>query len=118
MTSHDPHVTPTCPQVEELVRLSLNRPVRLFVDSNNDVAGNLRQEFVRVKEKKERDREAIITGEGGEGGRGEGGGGSGGRREGEGGSGGRREGEGVSGRRREGEGERKGESGGRREGGT
>ena len=96
------------------MRLSLNRPVRLFVDSNNDVAGNLRQEFVRVKEKKERDREAIITGEGGEGGGRREWRGRGGRREGEGGSGGRREGEGGSGGRREGE----GGSGGRREGGT
>lgn len=48
--------------MEELARLSLNHPVRLFVDSNSDVAGNLRQEFVRIKEKKERDREAIVTG--------------------------------------------------------
>ena len=37
-----------CVQVEELVRLSLNHPVRLFVDSNTDVADNLHQEFVRV----------------------------------------------------------------------
>ena len=49
-------------QVEELVRLSLNHPVRLFVDSNMDVADNLRQEFVRIKAKKEGDREAIVTG--------------------------------------------------------
>ena len=45
------------------MRLSLNHPVRLFVDSNMDVADNLRQEFVRIKAKKEGDREAIITGE-------------------------------------------------------
>ena len=49
-------------QVEELVRLSLNHPVRLFVDSNTDVADNLRQEFIRIKIKKEGDREAIVTG--------------------------------------------------------
>ena len=49
-------------QVEELVRLSLNHPVRLFVDSNTDVADNLRQEFIRIKTKKEGDREAIVTG--------------------------------------------------------
>ena len=52
-----------CMQVEELVRLSLNHPVRLFVDSNMDVADNLRQEFIRIKAKKEGDREAIVTGE-------------------------------------------------------
>ena len=44
------------------MRLSLNHPVRLFVDSNTDVADNLRQEFVRIKSKKEGDREAIVTG--------------------------------------------------------
>lgn len=37
--------------------------MRLFVDSNTDVADNLRQEFVRIKSKKEGDREAIVTGE-------------------------------------------------------
>ena len=52
-----------CVQVEELIRLSLNHPVRLFVDSNTDVADNLHQEFVRVKAKREGDREAIVTGE-------------------------------------------------------
>ena len=56
-------VTQYCPpQVEELVRLSLNRPVRLFVDSNTDVADKLTQEFVRIKGKKEGDREAIVAG--------------------------------------------------------
>lgn len=40
----------------------MSHPVRLFVDSNTDVAGNLRQEFVRIKDKKEGDREAIVAG--------------------------------------------------------
>jgi len=43
--------------------LSLLHPVRLFVDSNSDVANNLWQEFVRIKPKREGDREAIVTGE-------------------------------------------------------
>ena len=42
--------------------MSLNHPMRLFVDRNDDVADNLRQEFVRIKAKKEGDREAIVTG--------------------------------------------------------
>ena len=49
-------------QVKELVRLSLNQPVKLFVDSNTDTAYNLRQEFVRVRTKHEGDREAIVAG--------------------------------------------------------
>ena len=48
--------------MEEFARLSLNYPVRLFVDKNTDVAGNLRQEFVRIKSKREGNREAIVTG--------------------------------------------------------
>lgn len=48
--------------MEELVRLSLKHPVRLFVDGNTDVASNLRQEFVRIKPNKEEDREAILVG--------------------------------------------------------
>ena len=45
------------------MRPSQNHPVRLFVDSNTDVADNLRQEFVRIKTKKEGDKEAIVTGD-------------------------------------------------------
>ena len=52
-----------CCQVEALAAVSLNRPVRLFVDQNTDTADNLQQEFVRVRAKRETDREAIVTGE-------------------------------------------------------
>lgn len=33
--------------VNDLVSVSLTRPVRVFVDNNHEVALNLRQEFVR-----------------------------------------------------------------------
>lgn len=53
--------TPT-PQVQELSRLSLDKPVKLFVDSNTDHADNLQQEFVRIRSKMEEDRPAVVTG--------------------------------------------------------
>lgn len=34
-------------EVKDLAAVSLDKPVRVFVDSNQDVAFNLRQEFVR-----------------------------------------------------------------------
>ncbi|XP_057291978.1 probable ATP-dependent RNA helicase DDX27 isoform X2 [Hydractinia symbiolongicarpus] len=48
-------------EVEELASLSLNRPVKLFVDHNTDVAKSLHQEFVRIRENREADRLAIVT---------------------------------------------------------
>ena len=50
-------------KVEELADVSLNHPVRLFVDRNTDTAENLHQEFVRIRPKREGDREALVTGE-------------------------------------------------------
>merc|ERR1712106_670858 len=48
-------------QVEQLATVSLNKPVKVFVDSNKVVAWNLRQEFVRVRHGKEEDREALLA---------------------------------------------------------
>ena len=48
-------------QVEQLATVSLNKPVKVFVDSNKVVAWNLRQEFVRVRSGKEEDREALLS---------------------------------------------------------
>ncbi|EFA06493.1 probable ATP-dependent RNA helicase DDX27 [Tribolium castaneum] len=48
-------------EVESLAAVSLNKPVRLFVDSNREVAFGLRQEFVRIRQDKEGDREAILA---------------------------------------------------------
>ncbi|KAG0268989.1 nucleolar DEAD-box protein required for synthesis of 60S ribosomal subunit [Actinomortierella ambigua] len=46
--------------VDELIRMSLNRPVRLMVDSNKATASRLIQEFVRVRQHREEDRPAIL----------------------------------------------------------
>ena len=41
--------------------MSLNRPIRLFIDDNQSVAPYLRQEFIRIREHREGDREAIVA---------------------------------------------------------
>ncbi|KAA0712637.1 putative ATP-dependent RNA helicase DDX27 [Triplophysa tibetana] len=48
-------------EVNDLASVSLKQPVRIFVNSNTDVAPYLRQEFVRVRESREGDREAIVA---------------------------------------------------------
>ncbi|XP_046385363.1 probable ATP-dependent RNA helicase DDX27 [Ischnura elegans] len=48
-------------EVKDLASMSLSRPVRLFVDSTGDVALNLRQEFIRIRNGHEGDREAILA---------------------------------------------------------
>ncbi|KAF9206871.1 nucleolar DEAD-box protein required for synthesis of 60S ribosomal subunit [Haplosporangium sp. Z 27] len=46
--------------VDELIRMSLNRPVRLQIDSSNATAARLVQEFVRIRQHREEDRPAIL----------------------------------------------------------
>ncbi|KAH7883605.1 DEAD-domain-containing protein [Phlebopus sp. FC_14] len=46
--------------VDELVRVSLNKPVRLFVDPKRSTAKGLVQEFVRVRAEKQADRTALL----------------------------------------------------------
>ncbi|VDN02754.1 unnamed protein product [Thelazia callipaeda] len=48
-------------QVEELAAVSLKNPVKLFINSNNETALNLRQEFIRIRENHELDRECIVA---------------------------------------------------------
>jgi ATP-dependent RNA helicase DDX27 len=45
--------------VDELIKMSLNKPVRLFVDPKRSTARGLVQEFVRIR--KEADRPAILA---------------------------------------------------------
>jgi ATP-dependent RNA helicase DDX27 len=47
--------------VDELVRMSLKKPVRLFVDPKRSTARGLVQEFVRVRAGKEAERSAILV---------------------------------------------------------
>ncbi|KAI7896126.1 P-loop containing nucleoside triphosphate hydrolase protein [Mucor mucedo] len=46
--------------VDQLVRMSLNNPVRLFVDPSNQAASRLIQEFVRIRQTRESDRAAVL----------------------------------------------------------
>jgi len=48
-------------QVNQLAAVSLDKPLKVFVDSNKVVAWNLRQEFVRLRAGKECDREALLA---------------------------------------------------------
>lgn len=48
-------------EVKDLAAVSLDKPVKIFVDSNQDVAFNLRQEFIRIRKEREGDREAILA---------------------------------------------------------
>lgn len=48
-------------EVKDLAAVSLNRPVKVFVNNNQTVAFNLRQEFIRIREDKEADREPILA---------------------------------------------------------
>ncbi|KAI8911495.1 DEAD-domain-containing protein [Gorgonomyces haynaldii] len=47
--------------VDELIQLSLTRPMRLHVDSNQAIAHKLTQEFIRVREHREEARPAILV---------------------------------------------------------
>ena len=47
--------------VDALVRMSLNRPVKLFVDPKRSTARGLVQEFVRVRAEKESERSALLV---------------------------------------------------------
>jgi ATP-dependent RNA helicase DDX27 len=47
--------------VDELVKMSLKHPVRLFVDPKRSIARGLVQEFVRVRAGKETERSALLV---------------------------------------------------------
>lgn len=48
-------------EVKDLVAVSLTKPVKIFVNNNQTVAFNLRQEFIRIREEREDDREPILA---------------------------------------------------------
>ncbi|XP_053171356.1 probable ATP-dependent RNA helicase DDX27 isoform X2 [Scomber japonicus] len=48
-------------EVKDLAAVSLKQPIRIFVNSNTDVAPYLRQEFIRIRQNREGDREAVVA---------------------------------------------------------
>nr|CAD7589445.1 unnamed protein product [Timema genevievae] len=48
-------------EVKDLAAVSLSKPVKVFVDNNQMVAFNLRQEFVRIRSGREGDREPLLA---------------------------------------------------------
>ncbi|XP_046701552.1 probable ATP-dependent RNA helicase DDX27 [Silurus meridionalis] len=48
-------------EVKDLASVSLKQPVKIFVNSNTDVAPYLRQEFIRIRPAREGEREAIVA---------------------------------------------------------
>ncbi|KHN73072.1 putative ATP-dependent RNA helicase DDX27 [Toxocara canis] len=48
-------------QIEQLAEMSLKNPVRLFINENTETALNLRQEFIRIRENREHERESIVV---------------------------------------------------------
>ncbi|CAG8697764.1 9529_t:CDS:10 [Dentiscutata erythropus] len=47
--------------VDELIRLSLNRPVRLMIDPTKATAVRLIQEFIRIRKHREEDRPSMLV---------------------------------------------------------
>lgn len=48
--------------MQELASVSLKNPVKIFINTNTDVAPFLKQEFIRIRPNREGDREAIVAG--------------------------------------------------------
>lgn len=48
--------------MDRLAALSLSRPVRVRLDPTMRVASGIQQEFVKIKENRENDRDAMLLG--------------------------------------------------------
>jgi ATP-dependent RNA helicase DDX27 len=49
-------------KVDDLIKMSLKRPMKIFLNENVDITPLLKQEFVRLRELSERNREAYLAG--------------------------------------------------------
>ncbi|CAI2321697.1 unnamed protein product [Caenorhabditis sp. 36 PRJEB53466] len=48
-------------EIDELASMSLQKPVKIFINENTDTALKLRQEFIRVRAGRETDRESMVA---------------------------------------------------------
>ncbi|XP_059622324.1 probable ATP-dependent RNA helicase DDX27 [Phlebotomus argentipes] len=48
-------------KVQDLATVSLTKPVKVFVDSNQAVAKNLQQQFIRIRGESDKDREPFLA---------------------------------------------------------
>lgn len=48
-------------EIDELASMSLQKPVKIFINENTDTALKLRQEFIRIRAGRETDREAMVA---------------------------------------------------------
>ncbi|KAF1769380.1 hypothetical protein GCK72_001197 [Caenorhabditis remanei] len=48
-------------EIDELASMSLQRPVKIFINENTDTALKLRQEFIRIRAGRETDRESMVA---------------------------------------------------------
>ncbi len=47
-------------RIEDLMNMSLKKPVKIFINENVDVTPKLKQEFIRLRDPSEKNREAIL----------------------------------------------------------
>jgi ATP-dependent RNA helicase DDX27 len=49
-------------KVEDLVKVSLNKPVKVFINENVDVTPLLKQEFIRLRDYSEIQKQSVLAG--------------------------------------------------------
>ena len=49
-------------KVDDLVRMSLVKPIKIFINQNVDVTPDLKQEFIRMRDKSELNKQAVLAG--------------------------------------------------------
>jgi ATP-dependent RNA helicase DDX27 len=48
--------------VDDLIRVSLMKPIKIFINENIDVTPDLKQEFIRIRDSSELHKQALLAG--------------------------------------------------------